>query len=107
MRVLLDNCVPWQLMRSLAGHTVESVIKLGWADLLDGEPLPLVEGRFDALLTVDTSIPFQQNLSKYSFGVIVMRARSNRLHDLILLAPEVLTALQSLAPGTAVVVGGV
>ena len=62
MRVLLDNCVPRRLGDYLAGHETSSVIKLGWADFDDGKLLDIMAGRFDALVTMDKGIRFQQQL---------------------------------------------
>jgi hypothetical protein len=48
---------------------------------------------FDALVTVDRRLPFQQDLSRFSIAVIVLRARSNRIADLRALVPSLLEAL--------------
>jgi hypothetical protein len=72
-------------------------IRLG--DLDDGPLLDRLDGRIDVLITVDKSLRFQQDLSPRTFGVIVLRARSNRLGDLKPLAEKVLAALPTLEPG--------
>lgn len=44
--------------------------------------LKLANGQFDALLTVDQGIEYQQNLSGLSISVVVMTAPSNDVDDL-------------------------
>jgi hypothetical protein len=54
-------------------------------DLLDGALLDVIEQlRFDVLITMDTSMQFQNQLSGRSFGVILLRAKSNNIKDLSL-----------------------
>jgi len=56
-------------------------------------------GRFDVLITVDKSLPKQQRLSNRPFAVVVLRARTNRLADLLPLVPALQAAIEKLAPG--------
>jgi len=44
-------------------------------------------------------MPFQQRLSSRPFGVILLRARTNRLADLLPLVPALLRALGEIKPG--------
>jgi predicted nuclease of predicted toxin-antitoxin system len=75
MRVLLDSCVPKKLARELPEHEVRTAPQMGWGDLDDGPLLIAMTGEFDALITVDRNIPYQQNLSGRPFGVVVLRAK--------------------------------
>jgi predicted nuclease of predicted toxin-antitoxin system len=79
VRVLLDNCVPWRLARSIPGHHVASVIHLGWANLTNGRLLDVMTGQFDVLITMDKGIRHQQRLHDRPMALILLRARSNRL----------------------------
>ncbi|MGD9816435.1 MAG: hypothetical protein AB7Q23_04305 [Hyphomonadaceae bacterium] len=58
-----------------------------------------IEGGFDAFITIDRSLPSQQRLAGRAFGVVLLRAASNRFEDLAPLAPEILAALAALRPG--------
>jgi hypothetical protein len=103
MRVLLDHCVPRTLRRSLTGHDVHTAYAMGWADKTNGELLALMAGQgFEALLTVDQNLRYQQNLSMLGVAVIVLVAASNRLADLLPLVPAVKAALTSTKPGDVV-----
>ena len=106
MRLLLDECVPKRLKRELPGHDARTVQDLGWAGIKNGALLRLANGQFDALLTVDQGIEYQQNLSGLSISVVVMMALSNDVDDLRLLLPGVEDALAKLQPGEIIRVGG-
>jgi len=80
-------------------------VKLGWSDLDDGVLLDAMDGRFDVLITVDKSIPFQRNLVGRPLALIVLRAKSNSLNQLKPLIPALLDALATIAPGEARVIG--
>jgi hypothetical protein len=99
VRVVLDECLPRRLGAKLTGHSVSTVPHAGWAGKTNGELLSLIEGKFDVFVTIDKNLPSQQQLGAHSFGVVVLRAASNRLDDLLPLAPELLAALDALKPG--------
>jgi len=99
VRVLLDACVPWQLSRELRDHEVRTASEMGWDDLNDRPLLDAMAGLFDALVTVDKGIPHQQRIAGRSFGVVLLRATSNRLADLLPLVPALREALSDLSPG--------
>ena len=79
---------------------------MGWRNKTNGELLSLAQQEFEVLLTMDKSIPSQQKLSKYSIAIIILRARSNRLADLLPLISRVIDLLPSLKNGEATVVSG-
>ena len=106
MRVLLDANLPRALARRLAGHAAESVHRRGWSDLDDGALLDACAGTFDALVTLDQSLRFQQNLRGRPVAVVLLRARSNRIQDLEPLVPALLAALPGAPAGEVTLVGG-
>jgi Domain of unknown function (DUF5615) len=99
VRVLLDECVDWRLSRALTGHEVKSARQMGWSAIKNGELLDLASERFDAFVTVDRNLAFQQNERSLSIAVIVLHAKTNRLADLLPLVPNLLTAIGSAKPG--------
>jgi hypothetical protein len=104
VNILLDENLDWRLQRDLPGHTVASVPLIGWAGLTNGALLARANGRFDILITMDASLPQQQNLAKLRIAVIGLKARSNRLADTRPLMPKVLAILPTVHPGKIVVV---
>ena len=77
----------------ILGYDVRTVPEAGWAALKNGELLARAEHEFEAFVTVDRKLPFQQDLSRFSLAVIVLRAPSNRVTDLRGLVPQLLAAL--------------
>ena len=64
-----------------------------------------MQGEYDVLVTMDRGIEHQQNLSALSFGVLLIRAASNRMEHLDPLVPAILDALVLLRPGQILHVG--
>ena len=68
--------------------------------LKNGDLLTAAESaEFDAFLTLDQGIEYQQNLIDRKIAIIVFRARSSRLKDLIPPIPACLTTLESIQAG--------
>lgn len=91
--MLLDECVDRRLARDILGHDVRTAPEAGWAGLKNGELLARAEHEFEAFVTTDRKLPFQQDLSRFSIAVIVLRAPSNRVTNLRGLVPQLLAAL--------------
>jgi len=104
MRVILDECLPRRLGVELSGHLVSTVAQASWAGIANGKLLARIQDIYDAFITVDKNLPAQQKTAALSFGVIVLRAPSNKLDDLKPLVPQILAALSSLQPGQVVLV---
>jgi hypothetical protein len=98
VKVLLDECVDWRLARDIVGHEVKTARQMGWATIRNGDLLKLATAEFDAFVTVDRNLAFQQNLNAIPIAVIVLRARTNRLGDLRALVPQLLAAIESARP---------
>ena len=105
MHVLLDECLPQQLAKELQGHEGRTVPEMGWASLENGALLRLASKQFDAFLTVDRNLSYQQNVGDFDIGLIALIAPGNRLDDLRPLMPEVRQVLPTLQPGQVVLVG--
>jgi hypothetical protein len=105
MRVLLDECVDWRLLREIPGHDVRTAGQLGWSAVRNGELLALADADFDAFVTVDRNLSFQQHIPALRIAVIVLHARTNRLADLRPLVPRLLQALELAKPGEVQLVG--
>jgi predicted nuclease of predicted toxin-antitoxin system len=100
MRLLLDESVPSRLRRALPGHEVRTVGEMGWSGVKNGKLLALAATAFDAFVTVDKNLPYQQNLSTLPVAVIVLDARSIELPALLPLLPALELELSLLKPKT-------
>jgi hypothetical protein len=103
VRVLLDEQLPRQLARELTGHEVRTVQQQGWSGLKNGDLLrQAVEACYEAFITADQNLEFQQNLARSSLFVLVLVAPSNALEDLLPLVPLILAALSTAQVGVVV-----
>ncbi|MDM9384830.1 DUF5615 family PIN-like protein [Chlorogloeopsis sp. ULAP01] len=103
MKLLLDECIDRKLAREFVGYEVKTVPQMGWAGLKNGQLLALAKAEFDVFITVDRNLSFQQNLPQFEIAVIVLQAPSNRLADLMPLAPKVLAILATVVKGKATI----
>lgn len=100
MRVLIDECLPRQIKNSFSRHDCQTVPRAGFAGKTNGELLSLAEqSGFEVLLTADKGMSYQQNLTGRKIAVLVIRARSNAVEDLLPHVPACLQALDSIKPG--------
>ena len=100
MRLLLDECVPARLRRALPSHEVSTVVIEGWSGVKNGKLLALAAQHFDAFITVDKNLPYQQNTSALPVAVLVLDAVSNELHFLLPLVPALEAHLAKLIKGS-------
>lgn len=105
MRVPLDGNLPRTFAALLPGHRVDTVHQRRWSDLNDGPLVEAAERDYDAFLTADQNLQYQQNLSGRRIRVVVLRAQRTSLPALASLAPLVLMALAEMSPGELRVIG--
>src|SRR5882672_12026091 len=100
MRILIDECIDERFRNSLPGHACQTARYAGLAGLKNGDLLVAADtARFDVFLTVDQGIEYQQNLAARKIAIIILRAKSNRLKDLLPLLPACLACIESIQPG--------
>ena len=106
MRLLLDENLPKRLKLDFPEHEIYTVRDQQWNGIKNGELLKLLlENGFDALLTFDKNLRYQQNFSKYTLTVSVLTARINQYEELTKLTPKVKAHLNSgpLPPGPVII----
>jgi uncharacterized protein DUF5615 len=104
-RVLLDENLPRLLKRELSGLDVRTVAEAGWAGIKNGKLLRLAEGEFDIFVTADKSLSYQQPVTTFQLGIVVLRARTTKLEDLLPLVPALREVLDSVMAGQVCHVG--
>jgi predicted nuclease of predicted toxin-antitoxin system len=106
MKVLLDECLPRKLKNALPEHECQTVPEAGFAGQKNGRLLSLAERvGFDLFLTIDKGVQYQQNLAGRRIAILVVRARSNRLKDLLPHIEECRLVMKSIQPGEAFRIG--
>ena len=100
MKVLLDENLLHELRLLLTPiHEVFTVSFLGWSALENGELLSQAASNgFDALITKDQGLEYEQDLTSLPVSIVVLRAKTNKIDDLRPLVPALLAALVSLKP---------
>ena len=103
MRVLLDENLPHQL-RPLFADSIEviTVSYRGWKGKENGELLRMATAEFDAFVTTDRGILYEQNLEKIELGIVLLESNRNYYEALALLIPQVNTVLETLQKGQVV-----
>lgn len=101
----MKTCRPVQLRLDLSGHVCFTVTYCGWDGKQNGELLNLAAAQgFEALVTLDAGMQYQQHQASLPLAVVILKARTNRLRDLRPLVPALLAALEDLTPNAATIV---
>lgn len=97
MKLLLDENLPQQLRYELAGHDCATVAYMGWGGIDNGALLArAASAGFAALVTKDANLQYEQNLTSLPIAVVVLRAPSNDINDILPLLPPLQKALADL-----------
>lgn len=99
MRVLLDECLPKRLKITFQVHQVSTVPEVGWAGKTNGELLKLAETKFDAFVTVDQNLQYQQNLAKTKMAIVLIVVQNNRYDSFKPLVHKIQKAFDSIQKG--------
>lgn len=103
MKILLDENLPHSLRHEIPGHDVFTVAFMGWSGVKNGVLLSQAAAAgFDAFITKDVGVRYQQNPSTLPLAVVILRAASNDIDDIRPLLPKLLGVLAALAPKSVV-----
>ncbi|MDB9436745.1 MULTISPECIES: hypothetical protein [Nostocales] len=106
MIILLDeNLLSKKLKQPFLrkGDIVYNVNDMGWRGLKDREIIDLAEKYpFDAFITADKNLPYQQNLTNIILRIIVLDSRSTRPDHLLPLMEKISEIISSLSVGSSV-----
>ncbi len=78
MKVLLDECVDPACALLFMRHEAIGAVAAGFTSIANWELLRAAQGRFEAFVTVDKGIAYQQNLAAFDLVFILLRIGSNR-----------------------------
>jgi hypothetical protein len=77
MRILFDQGTPVPLRILLTKHNVATLYELGWSQLQNGDLLRQAEeAGFDAFVTTDQNLKYQQDLPGRKLAIAVLMATS-------------------------------
>jgi hypothetical protein len=99
VKLLLDEQIDVRLKTILSGLDVYTPVDLGWQGLKNGVlSEKLTENGFSFFVTADKNLPFQQNLDKLSFIVIVLDTPTLLWEHQSLFAPKIQTFVADFNP---------
>jgi hypothetical protein len=91
--------MPRRFLSVFNEYEAVSVPYMGWAGKKNGVLLKLmIEAGFDAFVTVDQNLQYQQNLQKANISILVLHAATNSYDDLLTLAPAIHATIANLQP---------
>jgi hypothetical protein len=97
MRILFDQGTPAPLRKALTHHDVATAYEMGWSRLTNGSLLKEAEASFDAFITTDQSLQYQQNLTGRRVAILTLWTTSwPKLQRHL---PEIVAAIGKLKPG--------
>ena len=97
MRILFDQGTPAPLRKVLTGHDVATAYEMGWSQLTNGNLLKEAEASFDAFITTDQSLQYQQNLTGRRLAILSLWTTSwPKLQRHL---PEIVAAIETLNSG--------
>lgn len=103
MRILLDENLPHRLRLLLGGHDVRTAAYQGWSGLANGALLKAAEDAgFEAILTADQGIRYQQNRKDSPVALIVLSDNDESVITANVKA--ILAAISGAQPGALLVV---
>ncbi len=84
MKLLLDENLPVKLKNFFPSKfLVSTVSEQGWSGKKNGELLRLMISRdFEALVTIDKNLRYQQNIKNTSILIIILNAPDNKIKTL-------------------------
>jgi len=96
MKILLDENFPVKLKSDFTGLDVFTVDEMNWKGKKNGELLFLMQqNEFDALVTIDKKLQYQQNLSKYNINIVILNLKDTREKFIKPFVPEIMKKLNS------------
>ncbi len=90
MKILLDENIDVSFKREFTSYDIETVRSMGWSGKQNGKLLDLaVRSGFDDIITLDTNLKSQLNISAYNIIINNLRVQDSKLSNLKLLVPEI------------------
>ena len=85
------------LRRALTAHVVSTAYEMGWSALSNGDLLDAAESQFEAFVTTDKNLRYQQNLAGRRLAILVLPFASwPKLQSHM---SSIVSAIDSLTPG--------
>ena len=97
MKVLLDACTPRPLRQFLPEHSVSTAQEMGWGQLKNGDLLREADREFDAFISTDQNLQYQQRVFGRKVAILVLP--TNDWGMIRSKSTEIAAAVAKLKPG--------
>ena len=98
-RILFDANMPRGLRSAFHDHDVLTAFQMGWGALLNGQLLAAAEeSGFDAILTGDKNLVYQQNLVSRKIAIVVLS--TNHWPTVRIQQDVIVEAIRAITPGS-------
>ena len=88
MKLLLDHNLPRRFRQGLQGHQLKTTREMRWETLRNGALLAMAAGaEFNAFISADKKLEFEQNLKTLPLPVVVLDALTNSYEGVRAFAP--------------------
>ena len=97
-RLLVDECVPRQLLRDLSAHAARTAQEMGWAGVKNGRLLELAAAQFEVLFTVDRDFAGLAERVSVPIAVVILQSSSTdfaALHPYIAAVNEAIAGVRA------------
>jgi hypothetical protein len=100
VKLLLDENLPHQIRLELPGHEVFTAAYMKWNGIENGKLLRLASAAgFEALITNDRGLEYQQNLGALPIAVVVVLAKANTIEAIRPVYQDLLAVLARIHSG--------
>lgn len=89
--------MPQPLRKLLQEFDIRTAQEMGWGRVKNGELLKRAEGAFDAFVTADQNLKYQQKLEGRTLAMLIIS--TNRWPIVKAKVPEIAAAIRALRPG--------
>jgi hypothetical protein len=97
VKVLLDACTLRSLRGFLPGHAISTAQEVGWGALKNGDLLRQAEGQFEAFISTDQNLKYQQQVVGRKLAILVLP--TNDWPTIRSKGAEIATKVATLKPG--------
>ena len=97
MRLLLDENIGIEVQKMLFEYETKRLRDMGWLGKKNGELMKLIsENNFDIFISTDKNLPYQQNLSKLTYGLWILDTPRNDVNTLKLFVPLIIYEIEKM-----------
>ena len=97
MKILIDENIDVDFKNEISEFDVKTVRDNNWTGIENGKLLNLaITNNYKILITLDSNLKYQQDLSKFDISIIILKSKDSRLSSLRLLVPQIKNCIEKL-----------